>query len=238
MASTQAEVLAAARVGAAPGMVLVADYQTAGAGRRGRRWESPAGASLIVSVLAKAPNIGLVPMAAGLAARDACDGHAESTGVTLKWPNDLVAPGGAKVGGVLADVVGPTTDTAALVVVGLGINVDWPGDLPDGATDLRRLGAVGVDRRALLDAFLSALDRRLRQEAAALAGDYRAACVTISQEVSVRLAGGGGGDTGVLRGRAADVDDDGSLVVVDLEGKSRQITAGDVVHLRPWRDSP
>jgi BirA family biotin operon repressor/biotin-[acetyl-CoA-carboxylase] ligase len=219
--STNDEVAARARGGApngvVEGVVVVADAQSAGRGRRGRTWEAPAGSSLLVSVLLRppAPHLGL--MAAGLAARDACR---TATGVdaSLKWPNDLVVDGHGKLAGILAE---RAPDGG--VVVGLGINVDWAtASLPDGATSLALVGGTGVDRAGLLVAYLVALEDRCRRAPDTLMAAYRAACSTIGRQVRVALPDGTS-----LAGRASDVDDDGRLVI-----DGRPVGAGDVVHVR------
>jgi len=222
--STQEEVLAAARAGEAEGLVVAADSQTDGRGRRGRRWDAPARSSLLASVLLAPDRPDRMPVAAGLAARDACEALA-GVRLGLKWPNDLVAAGGTKVGGVLADVV--QTSAGPLVAVGVGLNVAWPDTLPPGVTDLRRCSGAVVDRHRLLDRLVEALDRRASQDPATSAEDYRAACVTVGREVRVDLGGGRS-----LEGRALDVTDEGWLVVRDDAGGSHAVRAGDVVHLR------
>jgi len=216
--STNDEVAGRARGGAAEGVVVVADRQTAGRGRRGRTWDAPAGSSLLVSVLLRPPAPHLAVVASGLAAVDACR-EAAGAATTLKWPNDLVAEGGAKLAGILAEAVGG----GDAVVVGLGLNVDW-GDvpLPAGATSLAGMGRP-TDRTSLLVAYLVALESRCRQAPAPLMADYRAACSTIGRQVRVELPGGR-----ALEGTATAVDDDGRLVV-----DGRAIAAGDVVHVRP-----
>ncbi len=207
--STNRVVADLARAGAPDRVVVGADHQTAGRGRRGRTWEAPPGASLLVSVLLR-PAPALVTLAAGLAAAGACEAVAPVT-VGLKWPNDLLVggtgPGGrsreeAKVGGILSEAV------AGAAVVGLGVNLAWA---PPGAA---RLGA-DVDRQALLDHYLAGLDAP---------GDvlarYRERCTTLGRRVRVELP------DGEFEGVATGVDDDGRLLV-----GGRRITAGDVVHL-------
>ena len=188
-----------ARAGAPDGVVVGAEHQTAGRGRRGRTWEAPPGASLLVSVLLR-PAPALVTLAAGLAAAGACEAVAGVT-VGLKWPNDLMV-GEAKVGGILAEAV------AGAAVVGLGVNLAWA---PPGAA---RLG-TDVDRRALLNAYLTGLDAP---------GDvlarYRDRCTTLGRRVRVELP------DEAFEGVATDVDDAGRLVV-----EGRPIAAGDVLPL-------
>lgn len=174
-----------ARSGAPDGVVVGADHQTAGRGRRGRTWESRPGASLLVSVVLR-PAPALVTLAAGVAAAEACEVVAGAK-VGLKWPNDLLV-GEAKLGGILSELVG---DAA---VVGLGINLVWA---PAGAA------ALGpVDRDALLDAYLAGLGTP---------GDvlprYRDRCTTLGRRVRAEVPGA------TIEGIATDVDEDGRLLV-------------------------
>lgn len=210
--STNDEVATRARAGAPEGVVVVADVQRAGRGRRGRTWEARPGSSLLVSVLLRPPAPHLAAIAGGLAALDAVG----LDGASLKWPNDLVVEGRGKLAGILAEGVG---GGRGMVVVGLGLNVDW-GDapLPPGGTCL----GPGFDRAELLADYLIALERWCRATPDALLGAYRAACSTIGRRVRVELPGGRR-----LAGRAESVDDDGRLVV-----DGRPVAAGDVVHLR------
>jgi BirA family biotin operon repressor/biotin-[acetyl-CoA-carboxylase] ligase len=125
--STNRYLLHEARRGAAEGLVVVADHQSAGRGRLGRRWEAPRAANLLVSVLLR-PRL---PMAArhlasavvALAAADACVALG-GIAVDVKWPNDLLV-GGRKLAGVLAEADVGAEDRSP-VVVGIGINVAWP----------------------------------------------------------------------------------------------------------------
>ena len=229
--STNAYVREQARFGAPEGLVAVADHQTEGRGRLGRRWESPPGANLLASVLLR-PNIDpadlhLCTTVVALAAMDACRVVA-GVGTLLKWPNDLLVDG-AKVAGILAEAEFAGADLAA-VVVGIGINVGWPGPPEAGGTSLEAAAGSPVDRRVLLHALLAALgERRAGFEAAAgrraLADEGRRRCATLGQQVRVTL------EAEVITGRAVAVDDSGRLVVETPTG-SRRVTAGDVVHLR------
>src|SRR4051812_27340870 len=108
--------------GAPEGLAAVADHQTAGRGRLGRAWVAPPGASLLLSVLFRpdlAPErLHLTTAAVALAAAEACEAVAGVLPV-LKWPNDLLV-GDRKLAGVLAESRLPA------VVVGIGLNVNWP----------------------------------------------------------------------------------------------------------------
>jgi BirA family transcriptional regulator, biotin operon repressor / biotin---[acetyl-CoA-carboxylase] ligase len=142
------------------GAVAVADVQTEGRGRLGRRWLAPAGTSLLVSILlrprvdpARLPELSLV------AGRACAEAIAEVTGLRpeVKFPNDVLL-GGRKVAGILADA------SEGRVVLGVGVNVaQEPGDLPAGArtpaTSLAIEAGRAVDRAELLVALLAHLER-------------------------------------------------------------------------------
>ena len=230
--STNADLLAAARRGSETNRVLVADYQTAGRGRRGRIWEAAPESSLLFSVLTR-PDIPvaaahLVTTALALGALEACDSLA---GVRpgLKWPNDLVVDD-RKLAGVLAESV-VAGDRLEAVVVGMGLNVRAgavPPEVVDAAVALEDVCGSAVDRRELLAAVLTRFARWMDQiEAAAgqseLIDAARRESATLGRRVSVEL-----GDGSVLEGLAEDVDERGGLL---LEGGTR-VVVGDVVHLR------
>ncbi len=232
--STNTYVRDRAHRGAPEGLVVAADFQTAGRGRLDRRWESPPGANLLASVLLRprcdGAHVHLCTGAVALAAADACR---EVAGVepVLKWPNDLLV-GGSKLAGILAEAEFSGGELAS-VVIGVGLNVAWPGPEEAGGTCLDDVGASAqpVDRRALLERLLGALSARrpLLDDAAgraALAEEVRRRCATLGRPVRVTLAGE------ELTGLAAAIDDAGHLVVETASGP-RRITAGDVVHLRP-----
>ena len=230
--STNADLLALARDGAPEGAVLVTDHQSAGRGRAGRSWVAPPGASLLLSVLVRppAPLAARTSMAMGLAAADAVETVAGFR-PGLKWPNDLVWPGDGsttdrKLAGILAEAHWPTPDDVA-VVVGIGINVNWPAQLPKELADIaiavNHVTGRDVDREGLLVELLLRLDRRYDQLASDdLLEAWRAASATLGRRVRVDLG------TETIEGLARDVTADGHLVVDD-----RVIAVGDVVHLRP-----
>lgn len=235
--STNRYLLAEARQDAAEGTVAVAAHQSAGRGRLGRSWVAPPGASLLASVLFRPPpalatdRLHLITASVGLAAADAC---LRTAGVeaALKWPNDLVV-GGRKLAGVLAE-----SDLGArVVVVGIGLNVNWPEPLPDElagiATALNLEGGRprSVDGWALLGALLIGLEERYARLVSGdgwrdVASEYRRRCATVGQLVRVEVPGE------VFTGTVADLSDEGHLLV-DVGMCLRTVTAGDVVHLRP-----
>lgn len=239
--STNADLLAAADRGDAEGLVLVADHQSAGRGRRDRSWEAPPGSSLLLSVMLR-PDIeparaGVLTAGVGLAARAACHAVAE-VDPGLKWPNDLVAEtprGERKLGGILAEsrVAG---DRLAAVVVGLGLNVAWPRSVPEDLADLAvslgelRPSGGPVDRGELATTLLADLEGRLRTveagDDATVWADWRQASVTLGRPVRVET-----GD-GMLVGSAEDVTDRGRLLVRRVDGPVAEVDVGDVIHVR------
>lgn len=235
--STNDDLLARAADGAPDGAVLVADHQSAGHGRRDRRWEAPPGSSLLVSVLTRPAldpaDLHLVTAAVGVAAAGAVD---EVAGVParLKWPNDLVvatAAGERKLGGILAEAVWSGEHLVA-VVVGLGLNVAWPDRLPEELADLavalNHLTDRPVDRRDLLEALLRRLEPRLADlTSGELLDAWRARSATLGRDVRVELASGE-----VVTGTAVDLTASGHLLV-RTEGGTEEVLAGDVFHLRP-----
>jgi len=211
--STNADLLQAAAAGAPDRTVLCALHQTAGRGRLDRRWEAPAGANLLVSLLfthAPADPHELVQRVA-LAAVDAC-GFLAGVDVHLKWPNDLLLDD-RKLAGVLAQAT--TVEGRLAVVVGIGINVRWAP--PEAA-------CLGEQHEPLH--LLAALLRAFDALPADIVERYRERLATLGTAVRVHLP------DGEVEGRAIDVEADGRLVVLDACGISHRFAVGDVVHLR------
>jgi len=246
--SSNADLLAAAGAGAAEGTVLVAEAQTAGRGRLGRRWASPPRAGLTFSLLLRPDGVpaGLLswlPLLAGVAAA-ASVRAAAAVDATLKWPNDVLV-GERKLGGILAE------RTGTAVVIGIGINVwqaraDLPPDAP--ATSLALAAGAGgsgqaVDadgpglRERLLAGLLDELARWYESwrdqaspgdaDACGLRQEYVRRCATLGREVTVTMPG-----TEPVTGTATGVDGAGRLEVRTVGGLVA-VTAGDVVHVRP-----
>jgi biotin-[acetyl-CoA-carboxylase] ligase BirA-like protein len=234
--STNADLAELARGGAAPGLVLVAETQTAGRGRMGRTWTAPARSGLAFSFLLPgeqdSARLGWLPLLAGIAVVSALRGFADIEGVpagrmreaALKWPNDVLI-GDRKLAGILAERV----ETG--VVVGIGLNVSLrESELPvPTATSLAIEGAP-ADRDPVLRAILRELDRWHMEfqvgGVEALRETYKGFCSTLGRQVRVELPGGT-----TLTGEACDIEDAGRLVVRADDG-DHLLSAGDVVHVR------
>lgn len=236
--STNDDLAERVRAGDRRPAVLLTEEQTAGRGRRDRRWEMKPGAGLMLSAFVPGTletTVSLVPMAMSMAARDAV--VATDRSVAVKWPNDLVTPDDRKVGGMLGEVMRADGGLVG-VVVGLGLNVTWPpsdGTGPPNATSLESLGSSPIDRVALAADLIVRLDRLLdeveRNGSSGVIDAYRAACGTIGRRVRVET------DVGAFEGRATDIDSRGALVVA-TGGEQLTVTVGDVIHLRPGGPDP
>ena len=124
----------------------LAEYQTGGRGRRGRRWLSPFGCGLCLSLAwcyAIAPReLPALSLAAAIAVRRALE-MAGAAGVGLKWPNDIVLED-AKIGGILVDVEGDSRGPLR-VVIGIGLNFAVPADMARAILAQGGLAAAGLD---------------------------------------------------------------------------------------------
>ncbi|MBQ8312399.1 MAG: biotin--[Clostridia bacterium] len=214
--------------GAPAGSLCLCETQTAGKGRLGRGWHSPAGQGLWLSVLLR-PRIQpeqapLVTLCAALAMAQAVN---EVTGLDarIKWPNDLVLEG-KKLCGILLEI-GFGGEGIDYIVVGTGLNVRrgaYPAELAHQATSIEDHMAPPA-RRELLVRYLAALEEtiaRLEQGGfAAIAQDYRARSCTLGSTVKVS----GSED---FTGTAEDIDETGALLVRDESGTLHRVLAGDV----------
>lgn len=233
--STNDDLAGEARAGRTGPAVLVADHQTAGRGRLGRRWIDSGGpggdceAALLVSLRLPGPvetasgRVAAVSAAALAAAAEAL-GEATAS-VRAKWPNDLVIESehlSGKLAGVLSEIV---VAEPPAVVVGLGLNLGPVPGAPSSAS-LAEAGAA-VARDDLLARIIGILPGYLADPAGARAA-LRSASATVGRAVRVERAGGA-----PVTGTARDIDESGRLIVV-ADGEEHRIDAGDVVHLRPF----
>lgn len=236
--STNDVAAALADRGAREGCVVAANAQSAGRGRQGRSWASPAGAGLYVSTVLRPPRetVRTLTIAAGVAVTE---GIYAATGldVALKWPNDVYA-GDRKLAGVLAEAtvgaelqVGPS-DPIQYVILGFGINVmpaAYPPDVAARATSLEAELGRAVDRGLLLAECLAALARRYEdlqtgRPDAVIDAWRRRAARTLGRRVQWEAAGA------TAEGVAENIDATGALVVRTGDGLVT-VTAGEVTWL-------
>ncbi len=216
----------------------LAEFQSAGRGRRGRHWVAPFASGLCLSVswsYRDAPGtLGALSLAAGVAALRAL-GRLGFARLSLKWPNDILC-GDAKLGGILIDLRGEAAGPA-YVVVGIGINVRLPQAARERlaaegaeATDLAALGGVPA-RNELAAVLIAELAQALvefgARGLAAFMAEWQAADALAGR--AVRVLHGGEPLEGLARG----VDGDGALLL-EIGGARRRILSGEV-SVRPVR---
>jgi BirA family biotin operon repressor/biotin-[acetyl-CoA-carboxylase] ligase len=215
--------------------VCVAEFQTDGRGRRGRRWSTPLGAGICLSVgwqFAETPaELGALTLAVGVVVRRVLERVAGLT-IALKWPNDIVFDE-RKLGGILLELK-VEAQGSSHVVAGVGLNVALPPDLlsdlsdwPRGAIDLKSaLGREPPPRLALVAALVDDLDMLLADYSATGFAAYRAEWRSgdYLRGRAVRLDE----TAGAITGTAIGIDDDGALLIETAAGVRRRIVAGDV----------
>ena len=196
--STNTYLMSFAAQGAQEGLVVIADRQTAGRGRRGRSFQSTEGLGLYMSVLVR-PNIPAVevPELTAWTAVAVCDGIEAAFGKRpqVKWINDLIA-NGCKLGGILTELALNPDGSLSHVVIGIGVNanhqrVDFDPELQDMAISLSQWLGSEVNRDVLTDHIISALDEMYRHfppDRQEYLSRYRADCVTLGQNVRVLSA--------------------------------------------------
>ena len=216
-----------ARRGAPHGTLVVADEQTEGRGRRGRRWLTPAGSGLALSLVLRPGEVSQISPGAwntvgALAVAEALRGLGGEASV--KWPNDVLI-GGQKVSGVLAEAVWKG-EALEYLILGVGVNV-LPGSVPPRselefpATSVEAEIGRPVDRHELLARIVGELAAWASKTAS---DDWRRA-------VEERLAYRGRwvhviDESGDVRGRILGIASDGRLVLDTGEGEPRRVGAG------------
>jgi BirA family biotin operon repressor/biotin-[acetyl-CoA-carboxylase] ligase len=223
-----------AQTGGADGTVVLAEAQTAGRGRLGKAWFSPAGLNVYVSVLFR-PTITVAAMPvfamiASLAVTDAA--WAEGVPAAIKWPNDVVVER-RKVAGTLVEYAsGGDLVEYAILGVGVNVNVDRAalatGLGPDAvnATSLREIAGRVIDRSAFVAAFLNFLekwdDEYLAHGATSVLAAWRERDALAGHLVRVSEA------NARFDARVVGIASDGRLVVEDEGGGRRELTSAEL----------
>lgn len=226
--STNDEVRVLAQAGVASGLVLLAERQTAGRGRRGAPWFSQAGESLAFSILVRPeepkalwPRLAL---AAGLAVAEAVESFGLQAGI--KWPNDIWI-GQRKVAGILVEA------GSDFAVVGIGLNVnscEFPPEVSEIATSLRIETSRIFSRAEVLGEIVRKFAGRRHQignDFDTLISAIRLRCVLTGKRVSLITTGGP--ETGTVEGIA----DGGELLLRTPNGLERLLQADELRLLPP-----
>jgi BirA family biotin operon repressor/biotin-[acetyl-CoA-carboxylase] ligase len=231
--STSDAVREAALAGADAGLVIFAESQTAGRGRRENRWLAPKGKDLMFTLLLRpeAP-VALWSRVTTLAALAICRAIEEELPLRpqIKWPNDVYVHD-RKVSGLLAEAV--TTKSGLMLVLGIGLNVntrEFPTELSASATSLiSALPAAPVaelDRHSLASTLLAQLHEQIQRvehgfhEAVA---EVRARSWLISRSIRATVEGQ------EIYGRALDLDSEGHLILALPDGSVRTLSSAESV---------
>jgi len=218
--------------GAPEGTLVVAEGQRCGRGRMGRRWFSPKGKGIYISLVLRPAipltHVSQITLVAAVAVAKAIQ-QTTRLKPQVKWPNDLLLSE-KKVGGILTELKAEL-DRVEYVVLGIGLNVNTEShQLPSHATSLKEVLGHPVDRLALARTLLGQLDfyyaQFLRLGLTPLIPIWRGFAEFLGRRVRVVT----GDDT--IDGQALDLDPTGSLKVRTDTGKVETISAGEVLILR------
>ena len=217
--------------GAVHGTLVAADRQTGGKGRRGRRWESPAGSSIYMSILLR-PDIppDQAPMLTLVMAQSTAEAIRIRTGeeALIKWPNDIVI-NGKKVCGILTEM---STEIQWInhVVIGVGINVNteyFPEELTETATSIYLESGGKQQRSGLIAEVLKPFERYYAMfletgNLSAMQEEYNRLLVNRDREVKVLEPGN------EYNGYAIGINETGELLIRTEDGQIREVYAGEV----------
>lgn len=223
--------------GYSEGTVVVAERQTAGRGRRGRSWYSPASQGIYVSVILRPvlslPEIAQISLVAAVAVAETL---AEDLNLParIKWPNDILV-NGKKICGILTEAV-TDMDSVEYMVLGMGLNInhrrqDFPAELRTIATSTLAEYGCRSSRVSILQDLLLHFERHyydlLQDGLSQLLGKIRNLSMVIGQTVRIDTL------NGFYIGEVIDIDDAGFLKVRDQHGFNRTVVSGEITVLSP-----
>jgi BirA family biotin operon repressor/biotin-[acetyl-CoA-carboxylase] ligase len=235
--STQTEALKIANESNKEGIIIIAEKQTGGKGRSGRKWISPKGGiwfSIILHPKFDISNITLFPIASSLALSNAIEKTCKIT-TELKWPNDLTIKG-KKLAGMLVDASLESNKIENLVL-GVGINFEVNSKeiekVLKNTPNFYGVSSLSEQKNKikpiqLIQSFLLELEKIYEQlnnnQRKKIISKWTKRSSTIGKKIEVET------HQGKVKGDAIKIDDDGGLVVKDEE-KTSKIFAGDIIHL-------
>jgi BirA family transcriptional regulator, biotin operon repressor / biotin---[acetyl-CoA-carboxylase] ligase len=230
--STNVLAMDMAEKGCPEGAVIIADTQTAGKGRLGRSWLSPAARNLYMSLVIRPAitprDAAALTFLAAVACSSALEKHC-GLPVAIKWPNDLLC-GGRKIVGILAEIRADI-DSICHAVIGIGVNVnlaedDMPDDLKKIATSVFIETGRRFSRTGLAAAIIMEFDKwyalLLSKGQKVVIEKWRERCSTIGRQIRIAV-----GDL-IFEGTAEGIDDEGLLIMLMADGSRRKFSAGDV----------
>ncbi len=226
-----------ARNGAPEGTVVIADSQTQGRGRLQRRWISPPGVNLYISVIFRpsiaAKNVPFLTLVASIALAETIKNEGANT--LIKWPNDILI-NWKKVAGVLT-AMQPRGDEVDFVVVGVGVNLNMTretmkkemGEVAEIATSLREELGHEIERARFTADLINEIEiwyqRFLKNGKSPIIKEWMRRWGAINRRVQVKF------NETVVEGTASGIDENGYLLIKKDDGTTERIISGDVILL-------
>ena len=214
------------------GSIVIAESQSGGKGRMGRKWVSPAREGIYMSIILRPdvnideiPAITLITAGAVIRAiKNVCEVDAG-----MKWPNDIFI-NNRKVCGILTEIKAQP-DRVDFLVLGIGLNVNTPaGKLPPGATSLREESSERFNRHLLFKCMLEEIEEGYLAFKKKGFGPLRAECKEVSLSLGKRVKVSEHDRS--TEGQAVDIDEKGALIIKTDSGDMRRIFSGDVTLCR------
>jgi len=218
--------------GVSEGTLVIAEQQSAGRGRLGRKWFSPAGGIWLSLILypelspSYLPRITLMTAVAAVKAINKCT----PIKALIKWPNDILVQE-KKVGGILTEM-SVELDIINWVIVGIGLNINidylaFPEDLREKTTSLKELLGRKVPRVKLVQVFLQEFEeyyeKLKRREFSSILEEWKAYSCTLGKRVAIDIG------EGTLRGIAAGINQEGALILKKEDGKLAEVISGTIL---------
>ena len=232
--STNEVAMDLAEKGAEAYTVVVAEAQTGGRGRLGKKWLSHPGTGLYFSVILQ-PSLSFedlpkITLAAGLAVAKAVEGLTDFK-IGIKWPNDLILDG-CKLGGILCESTKMQVEGRSMVILGVGINVNtpksaFPEELRDKAISLHNVNGSEHNRGNLLKSILIEIKKQIelfeRKGFALILSKWRQRDVTFGRELTWLTQAGE-----IVKGISMGPDESGQLLIKDRKGKIHDVLSGHI----------
>ena len=225
--STNLYLKSLAQSGASHNTVVIADTQTNGRGRLGKSFFSPPGTGIYMSILLKADNLKIpsshITVASGVSVCHTLEEFCDKI-PSIKWVNDIFL-NGKKVCGILAESFVSPIDGLLYIIVGIGINISTNStDFPDELSDIA--GSVfpaGISRNTIIAKLLDDFKRTSSiDNIDALISQYKEHSMLLNKEIYFSLNGK------ILNGIAADINNEGNLIVLLPDGKKTILKSGEV----------
>lgn len=217
--------------GGSHGTLVIAEYQNAGKGRRGRNWTSAKKTGIYMTLLLKPElppsDASMLTLVAALSVSEAIE-QITPLKPLIKWPNDVVL-GGRKITGILTEM-SAEMEEIHYVVVGIGINVneeEFPEEIKEKATSLRIEGQQRIGRGALIAAFLECFEKNYdifarEGDLSELVAAYNSRLINVKRTVTIIAP------AGEYCGEALGINKRGALLVKRKDGSVEGITSGEV----------